>query len=105
MIRLTGGLPVLVHSRLSPPEERASVSGTPDAGNRGPLWDLRVKVDLQGGVKTTRGEEDSARGAGKGGKGGGRRGAGRARAGRVEGQLSRVQEEGAVPQGRKKGPR
>lgn len=45
MIRFTGGLPVLVHSRRSPPDENAS------GGDSTPLWDLRLKVDLSGGSK------------------------------------------------------
>lgn len=53
MIRFTGGLPVLVHSRRSPPEEDASPSGGTLApgldDDRGALWDLRIKVNLHGG--------------------------------------------------------
>lgn len=51
MIRFNGGVPVLVHSRRSPPDESLSKGdGTPGAsGNRETeLWDLRVKVDLTG---------------------------------------------------------
>lgn len=51
MIRFNGGVPVLVHSRRSPPDEGLSKSdGTLGASDSGDteLWDLRVKVDLTG---------------------------------------------------------
>ncbi|CAB1113140.1 unnamed protein product [Ectocarpus sp. CCAP 1310/34] len=53
MIRFTGGIPVLVHSRRSPPEESAPAgAGTPaypdGHSKETALWDLRVKVDLNG---------------------------------------------------------
>lgn len=53
MIRFTGGIPVLVHSRRSPPEESvpagAGTPTSPDSHNKETaLWDLRVKVDLNG---------------------------------------------------------
>lgn len=51
MIRFKGSVPVLVHSRRSPPDESLSKGGeTPGAGGgkETELWDLRVKVDLTG---------------------------------------------------------
>ncbi|CAN0049448.1 unnamed protein product [Ectocarpus sp. 4 AP-2014] len=53
MIRFTGGIPVLVHSRRSPPEESAPAgAGTPTSpdshSKETALWDLRVKVKLNG---------------------------------------------------------
>ncbi|CBN78837.1 conserved unknown protein [Ectocarpus siliculosus] len=53
MIRFTGGIPVLVHSRRSPPEESipagAGTPTSPDSHSKETaLWDLRVKVDLNG---------------------------------------------------------
>lgn len=49
IIRHSGGVPVLVHSRRSPPDER-------DVANEEELWDLRVKVDLQRTVVRRSGE-------------------------------------------------
>lgn len=49
IIRHTGGIPVLVHSRRSPPDER-------NAANEEELWDLRVKVDLQRTIVRRSGE-------------------------------------------------
>ena len=60
MIRFTGGLPVLVHSRRSPPEDNASQSSGHLAldndgdDDRGTLWDLRVKVTLHEGGSSPR---------------------------------------------------
>ena len=51
MIRFNGGVPVLVHSRRSPPDESLSTGDeTPGASDSRDteLWDLRVKVDLTG---------------------------------------------------------
>lgn len=52
MIRFNGGVPVLVHSRRSPPDESLPKgNGTPGANENSretELWDLRVKVDLTG---------------------------------------------------------
>lgn len=51
MIRFNGGVPVLVHSRRSPPDEHLSKGdGAPGASDSRDteLWDLRVKVDLTG---------------------------------------------------------
>lgn len=67
MIRFNGGVPVLVHSRRSPPDENLSKGdGAPDANDSGEteLWDLRVKVDLTGQntpTSSTPGSEDGAK--------------------------------------------
>lgn len=66
MIRFNGGVPVLVHSRRSPPDESLSKGdGTPGAndGKETELWDLRVKVDLTGqnAPASSPGSEDAAK--------------------------------------------
>ncbi|CAM9892541.1 unnamed protein product [Scytosiphon promiscuus] len=78
----TGGMPVLVHSRQSPPEESptSASGGNPGSnGSRGEgLWDLRVKVDLHAGPgpasrggaieNAGSGKPSSRRGGGEGGE-------------------------------------
>lgn len=72
MIRFAGGVPVLVHSRRSPPDESLAMSdgtlGTNDtsSGETG-LWDLRVKVDLAGQASNPSGDAGSSSGAEQGG--------------------------------------
>lgn len=86
IIRHTGGVPVLVHSRRSPPDERASDG---DAANEEELWDLRVKVDLQRTIVRRSGElSDGSRETGRLAPSGGpvRRGARRSKGGAPAGK-------------------
>ena len=88
---------MIVHSRRSSPEENASYGHTI---TRGDLWDLRVKVDLQGNVELPSGRfgDGSRNSSGLSSRGavrkGARRGDGGALGGRIENQLSTIQEKG-----------
>lgn len=73
MIRLAGGIPVLVHSRRSPLDESLALGDGSPGANDGTssrekiLWDLRVKVDLAGRTNHVSGVPGSSSGAEQGG--------------------------------------
>lgn len=75
MIRFAGGMPVLVHSRRSPPDESLAVGDGIPGTNEGTssretvLWDLRIKVDLAGQTGDPSGDPDSSSAAEQGGGG------------------------------------
>lgn len=71
MIRFAGGVPVLVHSRRSPPDENLAMGdrtlGTNDTSSKETvLWDLRVKVDLAGQASDPSGDPGSSSAAEQG---------------------------------------